>query len=169
MRGRFLRHVCGDLDPRERIILSLVALAVTAWRGSWRRDIVQIVVAVDVRAAGDGGLHLGVVCACEDAAACPGGPGGPAAVAVAGGGEDVREEFGEEGACTGEGCADDGDVALDGGPGCCADVGVCLISEVRRRSEVAGLGGGEDSQVGSSELEMTRRLCRRRMLVIMTL
>lgn len=39
----------------------------------------------------------------------------------------MREEFGEEGACTGEGGADDGDVALDGGPGCCADVVVCLF------------------------------------------
>lgn len=54
----------------------------------------------------------------------------------------MREDFGEEGACTGEGGADDGDVALDGGPGCCADVVICLIFfSISRRSELAELSG----------------------------
>ena len=47
---------------------------------------------------------------------------GPAAVAVASGGEDMRQELGEEGACAWERGADDCDVALDSGPGCCADI-----------------------------------------------
>lgn len=48
-----------------------------------------------------------------------------AAVAIAAGGEDVGEELGEECARAGEGGADDGDVAFDGGPGCGTDVVVC--------------------------------------------
>lgn len=48
-----------------------------------------------------------------------------AAVAVASGREDVGEESGEEGACTGEAGADNCDVAFDGRPGCGADVVVC--------------------------------------------
>jgi hypothetical protein len=80
----------------------------------------------------------------------------------------VREEAGEEGSCAGEGGADDGDVAFDGGPGGCADVVVWIGVLVWSFVSVGGLYWG-DGQVGSVELEMIRRLCRRRMLVIMTL
>lgn len=62
------------------------------------------------------------MCACEGAASCARGTGCLAAVAVAAGGEDVGEEFGEEGSGAWEGGADDGDVAFNGGPFCCSDV-----------------------------------------------
>lgn len=82
----------------------------------------------------------------------------------------MGEEAGEEGACAGEGGADDGDVAFDGGPGGCADVVVWIGGLVWFCSFWVGRGSiGENGQVGSVELEMIRRLWRRRMLVIMTL
>lgn len=62
----------------------------------------------------------------------PAGPRGPgehaalALVAAAAGGEDVWEEFGEEGACARKAGADYSHVAFYCGPGGGADVVVCL-------------------------------------------
>jgi hypothetical protein len=86
----------------------------------------------------------------------------------------VGEEFGEEGARAGEGGADYGDVAFDGGPFCGADVVVCVVGWLVRLWFLEGMGtmgleGDRYSQVGSVELEITRRLLRRRTLVIKTL
>lgn len=47
-------------------------------------------------------------------------------VGVAAGGEESGHEARDEGFCGGEAGADDGDVAFDGGPGCCCGVVVCF-------------------------------------------
>lgn len=64
----------------------------------------------------------GVASECTAAGA---GGSGLAAVAIAACGEDMGEKLREECAGAGEGRADDGDVAFDGGPGGGADVVVC--------------------------------------------
>lgn len=97
------------------------------------RQVVQVIFGI-ATAADDGGLDLGCwivgeVCAAAGAR----GPGEPAAlalVAAAAGGEDVWEEFGEEGACAGKAGADYGHVAFYRGPGGGADVVVCLYRGV---------------------------------------
>lgn len=80
-----------------------------------------------VTPANDRGQDLRVVVAREGAAAVSRRPRGLAAGAVASGGENVRQEFGEEGACARETGADNCYVALHGGPGCCANVVVWSI------------------------------------------
>lgn len=91
-----------------------------------------------------------------------------AAVAVAAGGEDTGEELGEECAGAGQRGADDGDITFDGGPSSGGDVVVCSIVWL----DTSSLGWGVglvSSQVGSVELETSRRLRKRRMVVSMTL
>lgn len=84
----------------------------------------------------------------------------------------MREELGEEGSRAGEGGTDYGDVAFDGGPGCGTDVvvwGVFVSIAVQSVVKVTVLMERVDSHVGSVDMEMIRRPCRRRILVIMTL
>lgn len=125
MRDGLLRHKSGNLDTRKAI-LSCIKVLLTATERRVSRQLIHVVVSI-ITAADDGGLELGIWdCASEVAATCAGGSGCSAAVAVAAGGEDAGEEFGDEGAGAGEGGADDGDVAFDGGPFCGADVVVCI-------------------------------------------
>lgn len=83
------------------------------------------------------------------------------------GGEYSGYKFGNERAGCRETGANYGDIAFNCRPGGCAWVVVCelLVSSFRIVHRVARL----DSQVGSFESEMTRRLCRRRILVTSTL
>lgn len=82
----------------------------------------MVVARAVIRPSNDRGQDLRVAVACVWTAAVSRRPCRLAAVAVASGGENVRQESREEGACAGETGADDCYVALDGGPGCCADV-----------------------------------------------
>lgn len=82
----------------------------------------MVVAGAVIMSADDRGKDLRVAIACVWIAAVSRGSCGLAAVAVASGRENVRQEPGEESACAWETGADDCYVALDGGPGCCADV-----------------------------------------------
>lgn len=128
LRGPLLRDVCRDLNAHKSLFRRLLGVTI---EGTRRRKLFQIVVVARavVTPADDRGKHLCVAVACVGIATDSRRSCRLAAVAVASGGENVRQELGEEGACAGETGADDCYVALDGGPGCCADVVVwgCLL------------------------------------------
>jgi hypothetical protein len=121
MRGPLLRNICRDLDARKDLLRRLLGVAI---EGSRRRQILQIVVVAGavITSADDRGKNLRVAVACVWIAPDSRGSCGLAAVAVASGGENVWQEPGEESACAWETGANDCYVALDGGPGCRADV-----------------------------------------------
>ena len=120
MRCTLLRNISRDLDTGEGLLRRLIGV----FEGARRRQILEIMVIGRpmITSADNGGQDLGVSIGCKDVAAASRWPRGPAAVAITSGGEDVRQEFGEESACAGETGANDCYVALDSGPGCCADI-----------------------------------------------
>lgn len=121
VRGCLLRNICRDLNARKDLLHRLLGVAIEGFR---RRQIFQIMVVAGavITSADDRSQDLRVSVSCVGIAAVSRRSCGLAVVAVASGGENVRQESGEEGACAGETGADDGYVALDGGPGCCTDV-----------------------------------------------
>lgn len=121
MRGPLLRNICRDLNARKGLLHRLLGVAI---EGSRRRQFFQIMVVARavITSADDRGQDLRIAVACMWIAAVSRRSCRLAAVAVASGGENVRQESGEEGACAGETGADDCYVAFDGRPGCCADV-----------------------------------------------
>lgn len=120
MRGTLLRNISRDLDSRKNLLHRLFGVAI---EGTRRRQSFQIVVIIRAvtTPTDDRGQDLRVAVCCEGISVSRMSRG-PAAVAVASGGEDVRQELGEEGARARERGADNCDVALDRGPGCCADI-----------------------------------------------
>lgn len=82
------------------------------------------------------------------------------------GGEEAREHFGDERSGSGETGAYYGYVAFDCGPAGGADVVVFFLVV---RFGLVDWVLRVNVQVGSLELEMIMRLCRRRMVVIKTL
>lgn len=123
-----LRNISRDLDTGEGLFRRLIGV----FEGARRRQIFKIMVIgrAVITSADNGGQDFRVSVSCKDVAAGSRRPRGPAAIAVASGGENVRQEFGEEGACAGETGADDCYVALNGGPGCCADVVICRLLDL---------------------------------------
>jgi hypothetical protein len=124
MRCTLLRNISRDLDTGEGLLRRLIRVT---FGGARRRQIFEIMVIgrAVITSADNRGQDFRVPVPCKDVATGSRRPRRPAAIAVASGGEDVRQEFGDEGARTGETGADNCYVALDGGPGCCADVVIC--------------------------------------------
>jgi hypothetical protein len=129
MRCTLLRNISRDLDTGEGLLPRLIRVTFERARRGQIFEIMVIGRAV-ITSADNRGQDFRISVSCKDVAAGSRRPRRPAAIAVAPGGEDVRQEFGEEDACAGETGADNCYVALDGGPGCCADVVICRLLDL---------------------------------------
>lgn len=154
-----MRDLCSDLDfSRRGGGKSFVGLDTFVERTH------MIVCRVVPASCCNGRLEAGEICVSTAGALVEIGVCGVLAFT---GGEDSGYKFGNERAGCRETGANDGDIAFDCRPSGCAWVVVCelLASSSSIVHRIARL----DSHVESFESEITRRLCRRRILVTRTL